>query len=246
MYLYLLCMYIDQLSSTPKHCAIFYNSTEIQIYSVSLALSNHMSHSVLMLALATISTAVTNAFGGAHGTNAFETALPGGTGGAVSGARQNHGRKLLIPWEYSNIIPSYYDTPGSPKLFQRVDEKFPTSKGPQKSSIWCSIIRLMAEIMHHRGCKKFVNNGRNYQPQLFFFFLDFCPQPFPKLRRVVVRPPRTSWQAPKAGGRPLEGPTGYPLAIVDLSFPPVTFGILGANFSFFFGTWQKTPKKTAL
>lgn len=97
MYLYLLCMYIDQLSSTPKHCAIFYNSTEIQIDSVSLALSNHMSHSVLMLALATISTAVTNAFGGAHGTNAFETALPGGTGGAVSGARQNHGRKLLIP-----------------------------------------------------------------------------------------------------------------------------------------------------
>ena len=167
-------MYIDQFSSTPKHCAIFYTSTtEIQIDSVSLALSNHMSHSVLMLALATISTAVTNAFGGAHGTNAFETALPGGTGGGVSGARQNRGRKLLIPWEYSNIIPSYYDTPGSPKLFQRVDGKFPTSKGPQKNSIWCdfqlfqySIIRLMEEILHYLGCKKFVNNGRNYQPQL--------------------------------------------------------------------------------
>jgi len=40
--------------------------------------------------------------------------------------------------------------------------------------------------------------------------------------RVVVRPPRTSWQAPKAGGRPLENPTGYPLAIVDLSFPPAS------------------------
>jgi len=38
--------------------------------------------------------------------------------------------------------------------------------------------------------------------------------------RAVVRPPRTSWQAPKAGTP--EGPTGYPLAIVDLSFPPAS------------------------
>ena len=107
-------MYIDQFSSTPKHCAIFYTSTTpIQIDSVSVTLFNHMSHSVLMFALATISTAVTNAFGSAHGTNAFETALPGGTGGAVRGARHritvgSYSSLESVPPKNFLIIPTLF------------------------------------------------------------------------------------------------------------------------------------------
>ena len=63
-----------------------------------------------MLALATISTAVTNAFGGAHGTNAFETALPGGTGGAVE-QEMEHDSEYL--WDIS--IGTYSSLESGPK-----------------------------------------------------------------------------------------------------------------------------------
>ena len=155
-------MNIDQLSSTPKHCAIFYTSTTgIQIDSVSLTLFDHMSHSVLMLALATISTAVTNAFGGAHGTNAFETALPGGTGGAVNGARHR-----IAVGSYSSLesIPILFHhtmrRPVVPNCFNALMGSSQHQRDPKKARY--DVIRLMAEIMHHLGCKKFVNNGRNY------------------------------------------------------------------------------------